>query len=132
MCGVCWGYLFVCMLGCSLFSLVVFVNLLFGACTFKDTLFTFLPKSVNISSSLLSKIMNRKRSVLCPFPGSSAEFACLSGDQCTNSLYQCDGEFDCYDGSDEYNCTCELKRDRYLSFVSRHLTLRTQGRGFTE
>lgn len=40
-------------------------------------------------------------------PGSPCrynEHNCLSGDQCIPRSYQCDGEFDCQDKSDEIGC----------------------------
>ena len=33
------------------------------------------------------------------------EFSCTSGG-CINATWYCDGEEDCFDGSDEVNCTC--------------------------
>lgn len=40
-------------------------------------------------------------------PGSPCrydEYRCLSGDQCIPKSFQCDGEFDCQDKSDEIGC----------------------------
>ena len=40
-------------------------------------------------------------------PGSKCyafEYMCLAGDQCIPASYQCDGEVDCQDRSDEIGC----------------------------
>ncbi len=36
------------------------------------------------------------------------EYQCLAGDQCIPASYQCDGEIDCQDRSDEIGCGKEL------------------------
>lgn len=37
-------------------------------------------------------------------PCDAKEYQCMTGDQCIPSSYQCDGEIDCQDRSDEIGC----------------------------
>ena len=37
-------------------------------------------------------------------PCRAYEYQCLQGDQCIPASYQCDGEIDCQDRSDEIGC----------------------------
>ncbi|MRA94293.1 hypothetical protein GH868_30715, partial [Bacillus thuringiensis] len=38
-------------------------------------------------------------------PCRAYEYQCLQGDQCIPASYQCDGEIDCQDRSDEIGCS---------------------------
>ena len=46
------------------------------------------------------------------------QFLCADGRKCVPSVWICNNETDCYDGSDEFNCSMPVEYDNVsISFV---------------